>query len=295
MAIIFLILLFVAGPHFTVVSTPAFSLASFASFISFGGAVYGFATGWSSYAADYNVNQPEQTSSSRIFWLTFLGVTIPCILLEIFGMALTTVTAYKEKSGGDLLGAVVKPLGGFGSFLLLLLALSIIANNIPNDYSLGLSVQVLGKAFQRVNRAVWTLIGAVIYVILALLLLGNFNTTLDSFLLLVAYWLGPWSIILILEHFVFRHGRYNLEDWNTASKLPIGWAALVSMLIGLFGAFLGAAQVIVIGSKTIPAVGPLANLINPGYGIDIGFELAIVLAAISYLILRRVELRSSGR
>ncbi len=296
MAIIFVILLFVAGPHFTAVPTPAFGLASFASFISFGGAVYGFATGWSSYAADYNVNQPEETPSSRVFWLTFLGCAIPCILLEIFGLALTTVKAYNGKSGGDLLSAVVHPLGGFGTFLLLLLALSIIANNIPNDYSLGLSMQVLGKAFQHVPRAVWTLVGAVIYVILAMLLLGNFDSTLNSFLLLVAYWLGPWSIILILEHFVFRHGRYNLADWNTASKLPIGWAASVSMLIGLFGAFLGAAQVIeIVGSKPIPAVGPLANLINPGYGIDIGFELAIVLAAISYLILRRIELNSSGR
>jgi NCS1 nucleoside transporter family len=295
MVIIFVILLVIAGPHFTAVPTPAFSVASFASFISFGGAVYGFATGWSSYAADYNVNQPEDTPSSRIFWLTFLGVTIPCILLEVLGLALTTVVAYKGKGGGDLLGAVLQPLGGFGTFLLLLLALSVIANNIPNDYSLGLSMQVLGKTFQHVPRAVWTLIGAVIYVILALLLAGNFDSTLNSFLLLVAYWLGPWSIILILEHFVFRHGRYNLEDWNTPSRLPIGWAAIVSMAIGLFGAFLGAAQVIVVGKNVIPAIGPLANLINPGYGMDIGFELGVVLAAISYLILRRVELNSSKR
>jgi NCS1 nucleoside transporter family len=295
MAIIFVILLIIAAPHFTIVATPAFSIASFASFISFGGAVYGFATGWSSYAADYNVNQPERTPSSRVFWLTFLGCTIPCILLEVLGLALTTVKIYNGKGGGDLLGAVLQPLGGFGTFLLLLLALSVIANNIPNDYSLGLSMQVLGKTFQHVNRAIWTLVGAVIYVVLALLLAGNFDSTLSSFLLLVAYWLGPWSIILILEHFVFRRGRYNLADWNTASRLPIGWAAIVAMLFGLLGAFLGAAQVIVVGKNVIPAVGPIANLINPGYGMDIGFELAVVLAAISYLILRRIELNSSGR
>ena len=295
MAIIFVIMLFIAGPKFTAVPTPAFSIAELASFISFGGAVYGFATGWSSYAADYNVNQPEETPASRIFWLTFLGCTIPCILLEVFGVALTTVGAYKGKGGGDLLGAVLQPLGGSGTFLLLLLALSIIANNIPNDYSLGLSMQVLGKAFQHVHRAVWTLAGAVVYVILALLLAGNFNSTLNSFLLLVAYWLGPWSIILILEHFVFRHGRYNLNDWNNPRLLPTGWAAIVSMVIGLFGAFLGADQVIAIGSKSIPAIGPIANLINPPYGMDIGFELGVVLAAISYLILRRVELNANKR
>src|SRR6266487_739867 len=295
MAVIFAILFVVGVPKFTIVPTPAMSIATIASLVSFGGAIYGFATGWSSYAADYNVNQPEEVPASRIFWLTFLGVTIPCILLETLGMALTTVAAYKGKSGGDLLAAALQPLGGFGNLLLVLLALSVIANNIPNDYSLGLSMQVLGKSFQRVNRAVWTLIWAVVYIIIAISLAGNFNETLNSFILLVADWLSPCSIILILEHFVFRHGRYNVDDWNTRSRLPLGWAAIVSMVIGLFGVFLGAAQVIAIGSTSIPAVGPIANLFNPPYGMDIGFELGLVFAAISYLILRRIELNANGR
>ncbi len=287
MVIIFAIMLVIAGPKFSIVATPAFSIATLASFMSFGAAVYGFATGWSSYAADYNVNQPENTSASRVFWLTFLGVAIPCVLLEVFGMALTTVAAYAKLGGGDLLSAVVKPLGGFGSLLLVLLALSVIANNIPNDYSLGLSMQVLGKAFQRVNRAVWTLIGAVVYILIAIAGASNFNETLSNFLLLVAYWLGPWAIILVIEHFVFRRGEYNVNDWNTPSKLPVGWAAIVSMIVGLIGAWLGAAQVLF--------VGPVAALFNPPYGMDIGFELGVVLAAISYFILRRIELNANGR
>src|SRR6266516_4156103 len=153
MAVIFAILFVVGVPKFTIVPTPAMSIATIASLVSFGGAIYGFATGWSSYAADYNVNQPEEVPASRIFWLTFLGVTIPCILLETLGMALTTITvpASQSPGGGELLALVVKPLGGFGALILVLLALSVIANNIPNDYSLGLSMQVLGKAFQRVN------------------------------------------------------------------------------------------------------------------------------------------------
>ena len=61
-------------------------------------------------------------------------------------------------------------------------------------------------------------------------------------MLLVAYWLGPYAIILIIEHFVFRRGRYNVDDWNTRSRLPAGWAAIVSMVFGLFGAYLGFAQ-----------------------------------------------------
>ena len=284
MAVIFLIMLVIAGPHMRIIPTPAWNLTHIASIISFGGAIYGFATGWSSYAADYNVNQPESTSATRVFWLTFLGVFVPCVVLEILGMALTT---WKLLGGGELLAAVLSPLGGFGSFLVILLALSIIANNIPNDYSLGLSIQVLGRNFQRIPRWSWTLIGAVVYVLIALSTAANFNETLSNFLLLIAYWLGPWAIVLILEHFVFRHGTYNVEDWNTRSKLPIGWAAIVSLAIGLVGVLLGAAQVYY--------VGPIAGLINQPYGMDVGFELGIVLTAIAYLIFRRVELNTSHR
>jgi NCS1 nucleoside transporter family len=285
MAVIFFILVAVAGPKMSIVPTPALNVTEIASFISFGGAIYGFATGWTSYVADYNVNQPEETPASRVFWFTFLGLAISCIVLEILGMALTT--AYKNLGGGDLLAAAAKPLGGVGTLMLLLLALSVIANNIPNDYSLGLSMQVLGKPFQRINRAVWALIGAVIYVLVAVPASSNFNQTLSNFLAIIAYWLGPWSIILIIEHFVFRHGRYNSEDWDTRDRLPIGWAAIISFFIGLGGVLLGAAQVYY--------VGPIAKLFNPPYGMDIGFELGMIFAAIAYFFLRRIEIQSTRR
>ncbi|HVB74037.1 MAG TPA: cytosine permease [Ktedonobacteraceae bacterium] len=292
MAIIFVIMFVVSVQHFHITpSTTTFTLAGLVSFITFGGTVYGFATGWSSYAADYNVNQPEETPASRVFWLTFLGVFIPCVLLETLGMLFTTngpwATIFNSSGGGALMSAVVSPLGGFGTLILVLLALSVIANNIPNDYSLGLTVQVFGRTFQRVPRWVWTLVGAVIYVAIAVPNSANFASTLQNFLLLIAYWLGPWSIILVLEHFVFRRGKYNVDDWNNASRLPIGWAAIISMAIGLVGVVLGAAQT--------KFVGPVAFALGGKYGMDIGFELGVVFAGIAYFILRRIELNTSPR
>jgi len=138
-----------------------------------------------------------------------------------------------------------------------------------------------------VNRVVWTLVGSLIYVIIGIAAADKFSQTLESFLLLVAYWLGPWSIILILEHFIFRQGIYNVDDWNTPSKLPNGWAALVSLFIGLFGVYLGAAQE--------KFVGPIAGLVNQPFGIDIGFELGAIMAGIAYLLLRRIELQKNHR
>jgi NCS1 nucleoside transporter family len=285
MAVAFLLLFVAAVPSMSIAPTPALHMAEVASFFSFGGAVYGYATGWSAFAADYNVRQPETTSARRVFWLTFLGVVIPSVVLEIFGMLLAT--AYKGLSGTDLLKVVATPLGAVGTFLLLVLSLSAIANNLSNDYSLALSMQLLGRSFQRLNREVWTLIGAVIYVLIAVAASANFNETLSNYLLLMAYWLGPWSIILLLEHFVFRHGQYNVDDWNTPEKLPIGWAAIVSLIIGLVGVLLGAAQAYY--------VGPVALWLNRPFGMDIGFELGLVFAGIAYYFLRRIEVAQARR
>jgi purine-cytosine permease-like protein len=56
------------------------------------------------------------------------------------------------------------------------------------------------------------------------------------------------------------------------------------MALGLVGVYLGASEQLF--------VGPLAAALNK---VDIGFELGVVFAAISYLILRRIELNSSKR
>lgn len=287
MVLIFLVIFLLNVSQATAIAPKASGVAYFASLLSFGGAIYGFAAGWGPYAADYNVKQPETTSSSRIFWLTFLGILIPCVVLESLGVILTTVPALSGKGGGELVAGALSPLGGFSTLLLSLLALSVVANNIPNDYSLALSIQVLGGVFQRIKRWVWTLAGSVVYVLIAISAASNFDRTLENFLLMIAYWLGPWAIILVIEHFFIRRGRYNVEDWNNPRGLPTGWAALAAMAIGLFGVYLGAAQV--------AFVGPIAGLFNPPYGMDIGFQLGVLFAGIAYLILRPIELRSTHR
>lgn len=294
MAIIFALVLviMISTRHIVIMRTPAMNAAEIAGLVSFGGAVYGFATGWSSYAADYNVNQPQDTSAARIFWLTCLGIFIPCVLLETLGMLLASWLG-PNVLGGQLLAVALTPLGALGKFFVFILALSIIANNIPNDYSLGLSVQVFGHAWQRIPRYIWTLLGAVIYVVVALLVASDFNETLNSFLLLIAYWLGPWAVILLVEHFLIRRGRYNVEDWNNARRLPIGWAALISMALGLCGVFLGFAQTWIINGNFIPITGLIGGLINKPTGMDVGFELGVLFSLLSYLILRPIEVRAN--
>ena len=135
------------------------------------------------------------------------------------------------------------------------------------------------------KRYVWTLIGAVIYIIIAIIGSQNFAATLQAFLLDVAYWLGGYAIILVIEHFVFRRGQYNVDDWNNPSRLPVGWAAIVAIIAGLVGGLLGADQ--------LNFQGFITRFINQPNGIDLGFEFSVILAGVVYLILRSIEVRSA--
>lgn len=50
--------------------------------------------------------------------------------------------AYDDRGVGGLMGQALRPLGGFGKFLLVLAALSIVGCNLINIYSLAFTVQV---------------------------------------------------------------------------------------------------------------------------------------------------------
>ena len=107
------------------------------SVLSFAASVFGFATGWTSYASDYTCYQPRNASRTKIFFWVLAGLNFPLNFTEMLGLAIATATvnnpayskAYEDNAVGGLLGQVLFPhLGTFGKFCLVILALSIIGN-----------------------------------------------------------------------------------------------------------------------------------------------------------------------
>lgn len=274
--------------------------------LSFAASVFGFAAGWTSYAADYTVYQPSTSSPMRIFAWTFGGLFLPLVFTELLGTAVMTAAAagpdhnvyeaaYATSGVGGILAAVlVPPLGGFGSFCLVVLALSIVANNCPNMYSVALSLQVLARQTQRVPRTVWTFIGTCAYVGISVPGYDMFQSWLENFMLIIAYWLAAYQGVSLVEHFVFRRSGgggggwdYDVADHDRPGRLPPGMAAASAFGIGVVGAVLGMAQVWF--------TGPVGRLCGGAIGGDVGFELAFGFAGVSYVVLRAVERGYYGR
>lgn len=271
------------------------------SVLSFAATVFGFATGWTSYAADYTVYQPSSRSRTSVFLWTFGGLIIPLLFTEMLGAAVMTATknssttvymdGYGSASTGGLLAAVlITHLGGFGRFCLVVMALSIIANNCPNIYSVGLSLQIMARQTQRVPRFVWTFLGTCAYIAIAIPGYSHFEAILEDFMNLIAYWLAIYEGVAITDHFLFKRGfgGYDIAIHDNPKLLPPGIAAIAAFLFGILGAVMGMSQTWFLG--------PIGKLIgDPKFGGDIGFELAFGFTAITYFVFRKIELKHFGR
>jgi purine-cytosine permease-like protein len=142
---------------------------------------------------------------------------------------------YAKDSIGGLLGAALEPAGGFGQFCLVVLAFGIVANNIPNMYSLALTTQALHPWLQAIPRPFICIIGSIVYVVLGIVGVDHFESWLDTLLVLLSYWLAIYSTIILEEHLIFRRGRWanyepdRITDWK---YLPVGIAAFVALGAG---------------------------------------------------------------
>jgi len=299
-AVIFFIVLGQGAKNFESGPFQASGVDAASGVLSFGAAIVGFVFGWSSLAGDYTVNMPVEASSTKLFIWTYLGMNIPMILLELLGAAMMTTfnnkttwgEAYEAESIGGLLGASLQgPMGGFGSFLMIILGLSIIANNIPNIYSFAMTFQVLGPWAQAIPRPALSVFATIVYTALACAGATSFESVLDNLLLFLGYWLSMYCTMILLEHLVFRGGKwanYDVDNYDVAKTLPVGLAATAGIAAGWVGA--------VIGMSTSFFVGPVAIKIGMApFGTDIGFPLAIGFTAIVFLPLRYLEKKKFGR
>ena len=197
---------------------------------------------------------------------------------------------YDSSGIGGLVAAVLIPnLGKFGQFCLVILALSIIANNCPNIYSVSLSLQLLARKTQKVPRFFWTFVGTLIYCAIAIPGYAHFTVVLEHFMLLIAYWLAIYEGVAVAEHIFFKRGfgGYKPEHYMDKDKLPPGLAAIGAFLFGVAGAVLGMAQVWF--------TGPIGKLCGAEFGGDVGFELAFAFTFTSYCVLRYFEKKHFGR
>lgn len=224
--------------------------------------------------------------------MTLTGLWASFSLVFLLGIGLATgmtnnpawADAYGVSTGG-LIAAGYGPLGGFGGFCAVVIALGVISNSIPGTYSAALGCQVLGRYGKAVPRWVWSCVLVLIQLVLALAGREYLMVIMQNFLALMGYWIELMVAIVVMEHLLFRRGKlFDWARWEDKSYLPVGLAAMASFLLGWVGAILGMYQVWY--------TGPLASLSGPA---DVGLWVGTGFTIVSFLPLRWLELKYIGR
>ncbi|KAK5995719.1 Purine-cytosine permease fcyB [Cladobotryum mycophilum] len=291
--IVLFVLIGCAGPHFDIKTPSVGSGATLAAHrLTFFCLCFYTPNSWAAAASDFYVYYPEKTPKPKIFLLTLVGIWFSFMFVYFIGIGLGTGiagnTSWADASAvstGALIVEGYAPLGGFGKFCSVVVALGVIANSVPGTYSAALDCQTLGRYGMLVPRWVWTWLLVLLEMVLALAGREHLFLIFSNFLALMGYWIEIMICIVLEEHVLFKwNTAFDWSRWEDKSYLPVGWAALVSFLLGWVGAILGMSQVWY--------VGPLANLASTA---DVGVWVGCGFALVSFPPLRYLELKFIGR
>ncbi|KAI4286784.1 MAG: hypothetical protein L6R35_003962 [Caloplaca aegaea] len=302
--IVLLILIGFAGPSFNASLPNAVQgSTTTASRLSFFSLQLSVPASWAAAASDFYVYYPESTKRSLVFLMTFTGLSLAFILVNLIGIGLASGVATNpaweaanDVSSGALILAGfdgLPPRGGFGKFCGVIVALGVISNNIPGTYAAALGCQVLGRYGKMVPRYLWVCVVVLVYFVCAAAGRDHLYAIFQNFLALMGYWVMIFVAIVIEEHLLFRRRRrrsprllqgFDWTAWEDQKRLPLGIAALIAFFVGWAGA--------IVGMHQTWYVGPVAESVG---GADIGTWLGVAFAGVLFPPLRFLELKKFGR
>lgn len=280
------------GGHLLREQAPA-APATAAGVLTFACVVMSFTLTWSTMVSDFAVYVHPDVPSWRVFWYTYLGLVVPTVPLMVLGAAIggaipslpAWTTAFADASTGGVLLEMLAPVHGFGKFLAVIIAFSLLGNIAGTMYAITIQFQMLLPVFSRVPRYVFAVVTTAIVIGAAIPISKSLQDSLENFLGLISYWGAIFVAIAGTEFVVFR-GRdpaaYDPSMWNDARRLPVGAAAVASVFLP-FG-------LIVPCMAETWYTGAIAKTTG-----DIGTEVGFVLCVLVYLVLRTVEIRLTGR
>jgi len=276
---------FLAHPHIVGHASGGPLVGSFVLMLAI---VFGYAVSWGPVASDYSRYLPERTSGRAIFMAAFTGLVLGMTWIEILGFGASALL-----KGLSSMGGVARIMGGgaTGDLAMVAMLLGTIAILAVEDYSGALAAQAAGVRL--VRPLVTGVSAAVAFAVAAWLKSGSTGAKFEDVLLLISYWITPWTAVVLIDW--VRRGRHRSWADHDAllstgfRSLPAGapqWGAVAAVVIGFFVGLpfsdtsTGAAI-----AKAVPSLswlfGGFANhFVNGG---DLAFYVSFVAGGLAYL------------
>lgn len=230
-------------------------------FIITASAAFGYTAGWNPYAADYTRYLPKDASRRAVGWYAGGGLFLSTTVLMLVGAASATIGG--STSDNPTTAFTGNLPGWLASLTLLSITLGAIAANVLNIYSGALAFLTLGLRLPLAWRRAAVAVGfGVVGFVLAWLGLKDAGTAYESFLLVIAYWIGPWlGVVLVDQHFR-RDQQIDAALRDTRHK---NWGGPTAMLMGMIigiGLFSNQERYVGQVPKAIPWIGDITFLVG---------------------------------
>src|ERR1700687_2413873 len=230
---------------------------------------------WYPFASDYSRYLPRSSPTRSVTLWPVVGVTLPMLLLGLFGLLLPTIDA--KLAAGQGVFAVIQahsPAWIAIPFFVFVVLGEIWANYL-DVYTAGLVSLAIGIKLKRWQTA---LACGVLGTLLAAyaVLVSDFHLAYEDFLILTYLWAPAWAAVVLLSFFFFEgraRPRLALVAWlagTVTSLLFVNYGNLFSNLAGTPSFFNG-------------------DLLNALHGADLSGLVSIAVAAAVYWTGQRVR------
>jgi purine-cytosine permease-like protein len=242
------------------------------------------------YVSDYSRYLPKNTPGGKLIAAVFVGASLSGAWMIAVGgwladhLHATDVLVALNQVGSDL----TPGLGGVVVAVTILAFLPVIAMNI---YSAKLTAITGVDSFRKIRPTARTRIVAVLFVVclqlgvaLSIYTSGKGLSVLNIYLVVMLYFLVPWTAVNLTDYFFVRKGRYAIPHFFMPHGSMYGaWGArgLISYVIG-FAAMIP--FFCIFDGQDEVYVGPLARAIG---SVDLAWLVGLIVSGIAYFLLAR--------
>ena len=236
------------------------------------GAAFGYTAGWTPYAADFTRYLPANVSKFQTGFFASSGLFISTTVLMAIGAAAVTIGFDPDLNYTDAFTSSMPSV--VANLTLLAIAVGAVAANAINLYSGAMAFVTMGFKFSiGLQRALVTAVFGVVGFLVAWWALADAAANYETFLLIVAYWIGPWLGIVFADQLLRRNRP--IAGFLYDSKYS-NWGGLIVFLTALV------VSVLLFGNQE-RWVGYVAEAV-PELG-DIAFFVGFVIAFVGYILL----------
>lgn len=224
--------------------------SSWTSFLVVFSAAAGYQISYAVYVSDYSRYLPRDVSARKVIWWTYAGAAGSAAWLMSLGALLSSALPDPDAiTGVRQVGNAILP--GFGTFAVVVSSVALIGIMAVNAYGAMLTTTSAVDAFRavtptvRVRVAGIVAIGVVILAV-AMALPEDYLESFNTFVLMMLYFLIPWTAVNLVDFYWVRRGHYAVTaifdargiygrwSWRGITAYAAGFVAMIPFFATAF-------------------------------------------------------------